>query len=647
MTTSSVDDLLGADGPVARRLPAYEERAEQRALARAVEQALQTRRHLLAEAGTGVGKSFAYLLPAIAHACAHHGSGPIVISTRTIALQQQLEHKDLPFLQQVLPLEFSSVTAVGRNNYLCLRRLHGAHRERALLFADAGHEEQLAHLMEWSLSTREGTAMELGTQVAKDVWAEVRAEHGNCLHRACPHYDPCHYQRARRRMGGAQVLIVNHSLYMADVALRMAGASYLPAHSVVVFDEAHHLERVARENLGLRLTEATVQWHLRRLHSRRTARSLLAEFGTARARALWDAIDGAGAAWFAELDAMLAAADRAAIPLGDRELDGALAQLLGELGSELTGIAAGIDSVDRKMELTARAQGLLGLQAVVDRLRRDGETGMVRWVEKARQGAVLRAAPLSVREPLAAHVFDESRTAVLVSATLGAGRDRQFRWLRRQLRIENADCLALGSPFDYRRHVRLTVEEALPDPAGEPRAFAAESKTRVRDHLVDNGGRALVLCTSWRTVAEIADFVRPTLLALGIPLLVQGAAPLQQLLAAKREQPTSVLVGTDSLWEGIDVPGDALTLVLITRLPFQPPDHPLTVARMRAIEHSGGNAFADLSLPEAVLRFRQGFGRLVRRATDHGRVVILDPRVRTKRYGREFLDALPDGVSAD
>ncbi len=641
----SVQSILGRDGAIARRLPEYEERREQLELADAVERALSERRHLLAEAGTGVGKSFAYLLPAVLHACNHRGAGPVVVSTRTIGLQQQLEQKDLPFLQSVLPIEWSSVTAVGRNNYLCLRRMNLAHTERGLLFPDKTREAQLLDVVEWSLTTREGTRMDLRTPVDPAVWEEVQAEHGNCLHRACPHYEPCHYQRSRRRMHGAQILVVNHALYMADVALRMAGTAYLPAHEVVVFDEAHHLERIATENLGLRIAESTVLWHLRRLHPRNADRSLLLRYGSPRAGYLWHEVRDAAAGFFAGLADRLGGTDVRS--LQDVELDGSFAAMLGDLGLELESNAAEIQDVNRRMEMQARADGILGLERVLRQLCAPSNESFVRWIERERRGPSLRSAPLEVAPALREYVFGQGRTAVLVSATLAPGGDRDFGWLRSRLGIDDGDALQLGSPFDYRNAVQVTIEEALPDPGREPDAFLTEAKARVREHVLANGGRALVLCTSWKVVREIADFLRPSLEQEGIRLLIQGEESLARLLIAKQSEPTSVLIGTDSLWEGIDLPGEALTLLVVMRFPFQRPDHPLTRARMRAIEQRGGNSFADYSLPEAVLKFRQGFGRLVRSGTDHGKVVVLDPRARTKPYGRIFLDALPEGSLDD
>lgn len=665
-------DALGQGGQVARRLEGYEVRPQQLELAAAVERAIAERSHLLAEAGTGVGKSFAYLLPAVLHASEHAGEGPIVVSTRTIALQEQLEHKDLPFLKAVLPLEWSFVTAVGRNHYLCLRRMHMAQLESTSLFPEAQRRGELARIVDWSVGVHDGIRHDLPEPVSDEVWEEVRAEHGNCLGKLCKYYDPCAWQRGRRRMQSASILVVNHALYMADVALRMAGAAYLPPHRVVVFDEAHHLERIATEGLGLRLTHGAVLWHLRRIAPRQRGASLLEKFGSPAARSLVADLRMASEAFFTLLEARLARTDAQAEGLRDDTLDDPVSPLLGKLADELLQCSGRIEAVDQRTEVIARAQGLLALQATLRALcipgvagtapepgvreEEDGEPGdpeplpapptpFVRWIERDSRSTRLCAAPLDVSKALGQHVFGPDKTAILVSATLAAGReDTQFTWLRKQLGITTATSLRLGSPFDYKSQVELVLEEALPDPSSEPARFRAESARRIAQHVLDNGGRALVLCTSWAFVRELAELLRPRLTAAGIQLLVQGEAPLVRLLRDKLAQPTSVLVGTDSLWEGIDLPGEALTLVVIARFPFAQPGHPLVEARLAAIAARGGNAFFEHSLPEAIVKFRQGFGRLIRRATDHGKVVVLDPRVRTKPYGRKFLEALPDGL---
>jgi len=644
-------ELLAADGAIARRLPNFEARPQQTQLAEAIERAFTGGKHLVAEAGTGTGKSFAYLLPAALWADRNQGQGPVVISTRTIALQEQLEKKDLPFLHAVLPFEWSSVTAIGRNNYLCLRRMHLSTREQRL-FDDPERRNELQHIIDWSVRAKDGTRLELDAPPSPEVWDEVQAEHGNCLQRACKHYDQCYWQRARRRMQTAQVLVVNHSLYFADLALRIAGAAYLPPHRVVVFDEAHHLERTATEGLGLRLGPRTLLWHLRRLHARRTDRSLLARHGTPAARLYWEEARQHNDAFFAALtERMRSANDRnGGLALRDEPLEEPLTPVLSALATEVGNAALRAEQLDVRMELQARAQGIDGLCNIIRTLCRpdpEAQTPLVRWLEPSRHGAVLCAAPLDVSEALRQHLFSEGPTSVMLSATIGTGDDPDFGWFRQRLGIDRAETLRLDSPFDYDRAVRVIVEEAMPDPGREESAFRIEAAERTSRHILDHGGRALVLCTSWQFVRELADRLRPDLEYRGIELLVQGEAPLARLLQRKRDEPTSVLIGTDSLWEGIDVPGEALSLLVITRLPFQSPGHPLTQARLDNLRRQGKDPFADHSLPAAILKFRQGFGRLIRNEQDRGKVVVLDPRARTKAYGRRFLQSLPFSADYD
>ncbi|GAB4142874.1 MAG: helicase C-terminal domain-containing protein [Planctomycetota bacterium] len=638
-----VDRLLGPNGLIGSRLDGFEERPQQLAMARAVQRALKERRHLIAEAGTGVGKSFAYLIPAIAWAVEHPADGPVVVSTRTIALQEQLEHKDLPFLHSVLPFDWSSMTAVGRNHYLCLRRLDLADRERDL-FEDEDSRARLQEIREWAITARTGTRLELPAPPPAEIWEEVQAEQGNCLHRACRFYEACHWQRARRRMQTVQVLVVNHALYCADVALRAAGTSHLPAHRAAVFDEAHHLERVATESFGERVSARTIGWHKNRLLGRKGRRGILARRGSPLALSLCRELGRAADAFFGELGARLTSSNaRDGLPLGDAAIEEEVTPVLRGLAEETAKCALARADLEERMELQARSAGLAALAASLDSLcRPSGTSGLVRWIEPSRHGPVLCGSPLDASAVLEEHVFAALGTAVLTSATLGPADDEDFAWILNKLGVrERADSLRLGSPFDYERSVSLILAEALPDPSRRPEEFAREAALRTEKEILENRGHALVLCTSWDLVRRMTEHLRGSLRAEGIDLLVQGDAPLAQLLRRKQEDPSSVLLGTDSLWEGIDLKGDSVTLVVLVKLPFQSPSHPLTRARLEAISARGGDPFLEHTLPEAILKLRQGFGRLIRSGRDRGKVVVLDPRIKTRPYGRRFLASLP------
>ncbi|MCK5944578.1 MAG: hypothetical protein KAI24_21500, partial [Planctomycetes bacterium] len=400
------------------------------------------------------------------------------------------------------------------------------------------------------------------------------------------------------------------------------------------------------ESLGMRLGRTTVGWHLRRIHKRRGERTLLSRYGSEAAKLLWLEAQQLNDAFFDGLQERLQRSGSAGDghALHDEAVEEGLSPILRALSGELSSAAMRTEQVDAQMELQARANGLDGLCQMLKALcvpNPEAETPLVRWIEPSRHGAQLCGAPLDVSAALRRHLFEGGATAVLTSATLATGDDDQFSWLRNQIGLDQANTLRVGSPFDYDRSVDFVIEEAMPDPARESHSYRREVAERTLRHVLDNGGRALILCTSWDFVRHLAQQLRPALNGAGIELLVQGEQPLARLLEQKRDDQTSVLIGTDSLWEGIDVRGDALTLLVVTRLPFASPGHPLTQARMDLMKQRGKDPFAEHSLPEAILKFRQGFGRLIRGQRDRGKVVLMDPRVRTKGYGRRFVSALP------
>lgn len=643
--TEQVRGLWNPRGVLARRLPGWERRAEQEAMAEAIAACLEQGRTCVGEAGTGVGKTFAYLLPAILWADAT--GKQVLVSTRTKALQEQIARKDLPFLQAVLPVEFSWAVAVGRNNYLCLRRLRRALQDGPRLFQDPARTGQIDRIAAWARARPDaGVRNELEFVPHPEVWQEVQAEQGNCLGAECAWFDPCHWQRGKRAMQTARVVVVNHALYFADLALRMAGVAYLPHHDAVVFDEAHHVEAIASEALGFRLSPAQFDWHLSRLANRRASRGLLVKLGLHREARLVRELYRLADAYFEAPRAMLAQAEGAQLRLqAGTAFEDCLSEPLENLVQALRR-ASGHLVRESRMELDARAGRLSEFAAVARSLAHAPDPNEVRWLEQERNQVVVRSSPIEIGELLRQHLFPHLSRAVLVSGTLGPP-EGDFAWLRSRLGIDQARCVRVGSPFPYEDNVEVVLEEGLPDPGDEPAAFEQEACTRIRDHCLANGGRALVLCTSWRFLDHCRAALAPALAAAGLPLLVQGDRPLTQLVEEKRRKPESVLVGTDTLWEGIDIPGEALTLLILTRFPFPVPSHPLIAARCEAIERQGQSGFDGYSVPLALLKFRQGFGRLVRSASDRGRVVVLDPRARRRSYGRRFLVALPKCRTAE
>jgi ATP-dependent DNA helicase DinG len=637
--------VLGPGGPVASCLDRWEDRAEQRAMAEAVDRVQREGGRLLVEAGTGVGKSFAYLVPAAA-AAAERGER-VVIATHTLALQDQLLRKDVPLLRRALPAGFSVVLAKGRNNYVCLRRLRQTREDARDLLPHREEREALERVAAWAGETRDGTRQSLPFEPPPQVWSRVQAEAGNCLGRRCDFYEPCHYQEGRRRLQNADIIVANHAFLFADLALRAAGASLLPPYRHLVLDEAHEIEDQAAEHLGLRVSAFGVGHLLGGLHGRE-GRGLLRAFGAPpeaealvrSCRAAADALFGAAGDWAREREAR-GQGTRLPGPLfGDEALSAALLAL----GDALGGLSSRAPSKEKEIELRAHADRAAATAAAVREFRDAAAADRVYWVELGgSQGtnATLHGAPVEVGPFLREHLFAPLQSVVLTSATLAVGRERDFRPVAERVGLADAATLALGSPFDFRRQARLVLRGDLPDPR-DGEAFEGALAREVVRYAARSRGGAFVLFTSNAALERVHRAAAPELEGLGlVPLRQGGGIPREALLDAFRATEGAVLFGSATFWQGVDVPGDALRTVILTRLPFAVPTHPLVEARVRAIEARGEDAFTRYSLPQAILRLRQGFGRLIRTASDRGTVVVLDPRILRRPYGRAFLESLP------
>lgn len=635
-------DVLAPGGGLARAIPHYEDRAEQRAMSAAVARALADERALIVEAGTGTGKTLAYLVPALA-------SGKrVVVSTGTRALQDQIARHDVPLLRTILARPFSAVVLKGVSNYVCRRKLAELASRNA---TRQGPDVSIDALLEWSIDTETGDRAEVEWLAeSAPLWSEVTTTPETRIGPRCPYFERCFVTQARRLADQAQLVLVNHHLYFADRALRASapGARILPDHSAVIFDEAHQLEDVATEHFGARVSTHKLAELVRDAHI------ALASLPLWTGRAADDTIrsvERTGIALFAQLRAALVrdVDGRVPLPAGlfehpDRQaawfkLDTALEELARTAEAEAEPPPDHEDGPDDEDGARAALSGLArrarGLRDDLATIAEQRHKSHVYWGETRPTGTFLTASPIDVADLVRRHILKAGPTPVLTSATLTAA--GTFTYVRERLGLDEADELVVPSPFDYARQAMLYVPRDLP-PAID--GFSAAAAERTLELLALTQGRAFLLFTSHRTLREAAA----RLATLPFPRLVQGDAPRTALIARFRSTPNAVLLGTSSFWEGVDVPGDALSLVVIDKLPFAPHTDPLVAARMQSAADAGHDPFAAIQLPDAALALKQGFGRLIRRRDDRGIVAILDGRVVMRSYGRVFLETLPSGL---
>jgi ATP-dependent DNA helicase DinG len=631
-------------------------RPQQEQMARAVAAAMRDDEALLFEAGTGVGKSLAYLVPGIIQAVDQ--SRQLIVSTHTISLQEQIETKDLPICRRLFSAapelktyaNFKSAVLVGKSNYLCTTRLGHALADRASLFADADYDE-LQRIAAWADTTETGIRHELRPPPRAEVWDAVNADSSSCSRKHC-NSEKCFYQRARARMRLANVVIVNHALLFALISAGGAKANGATAETrgvlfpddFIVLDEAHTVPEVATDNFGLSLSSYGVERALKYLFNPRTKRGLFRKQGGPEAQQLVvDALEASRQFFDFLADTLLAQRaivrmreTGAAEPTFDGPLE-ALARILAKLADKLE------DGRERD-ELLEQKQRVKGLQAGITEWLNLADKGHVYWAERGgrKQTIVtLRSAPIDVAPELRKHLFGCGTSVVCTSATLAIG--GEIAPFAARIGADEARSAVVKSPFDFERNMRVYVAADVPLPSPQEAKLALEvladyiafCTQRVR-------GGSLVLFTSYTDMRAVATTLEPLLREAGRPFLMQGSDLSRTELAQQmRELRNAVLFGTDSFWTGVDVPGTALSQVIITRLPFDPPTHPITEAKCDAIRDRGGNPFNEFTLPEALIKFRQGIGRLIRTQTDQGLITLLDSRVLAKSYGRLFLDCLP------
>lgn len=639
-----LSEVFRPGGLIAGKLEGYEHRPQQLKMAEAVSQAFAEANHLVVEAGTGVGKSFAYLIPAIDFAI--KASERVVISTNTISLQEQLINKDIPFLQEILPDPIKVVLVKGRSNYLCRRKLEGLIMFERGLFESRDEVDDFSRIQQWAKITKDGSRSDLEPQPKASVWNRVCSERDMCMGPTkCSHAKQCFYQKARNEMYNANILVVNHHLLFSDLALRKdsSGFSVLPGYEYVIMDEAQNIENTATEHMGISLSNFGVRNLLDSLCHRDKKGGLFIRLEIPALGELVDAIRKQSDFFFDSIETWFANESSGTKRIQKRNfvpniLDGDIL----ELESVLKKLKPEAKSEEDEKEIDGYIARCGRLRDEIDSILGQTMDASVYWVEISRgrfKTIRLQTAPVNVSAELQPNLFDSMESVIMTSATLST--NLSFDYFRKRVGLNDCKELILGSPFDYAKQVKIYVPPRMPDPRNT-RDFVPAAIEKIKQYIQITHGKAFVLFTSYRMMDDVYDELDDWLADQEITAFAQGRDRSRHaMLEDFKEDIDSVLFGTSSFWEGVDVRGEALSSVIVVKLPFSVPTHPVVEARIEDIQARGGNSFMEYSLPEAIIKLKQGFGRLIRTKNDKGIVAILDPRIRTKFYGKWFLNSLP------
>ncbi len=638
MEVMNMDEIFKGIG---RNLTNYEFRPQQIQMAKAVEEAILSNRHLLVEAGTGVGKSLAYLIPFIKW-CVRNNK-KVVISTYTKTLQEQLIKKDLPFLRGVLNLDFRFALCLGGRNYLCLRRFNQGFSYE--LFEEEREVKEIMRINKWQKRTDTGLRSELDFEPGESIWSKICRESELCLGKKCLYRKNCFYNKARLAEYRSHILVTNHHLYFANL---ISGGRVLPKFDAVVFDEAHTLEDIATSYLGIEVSNFKIKYFFDSILNPQTGKGFLLRIRSLNRKKAGDVekrLDEARVSAqdffsgiiskFGEDSKVLRIRTKNFIFNHLRE---PLLGLTSELAELLKDVKGEEDRIEIKSFISRGKEINSGLSAIIN-MSLDGYVYWIEILDRPRRPRYsLCAAPVDISSEFKDKVLNKVRPIIFTSATLST--NGNFGFKKRGLGIEGANEFLLGSPFDYRKNALLYIPETMPDPSTEFELYRKEVIEEIKRILSIMKGRTFVLFTSFKMMDAVFNVLKKN--SVGLNILRQGDAPRYKLLEKFKSRRNCVLLGTSTFWQGIDVPGKALECVIITKLPFAVPDDPIVEAKMELLQSQNKNPFIHYSLPQAIIMLRQGFGRLIRRKDDIGMVSILDPRIKTRYYGRSFLDALPE-----